>query len=220
VEFTFIPSAKVLPLFDATELPSKTAIVQFVLFNKFAFEGMDLSLRFSQPYDFNSDNSHMVIDNFNAIATGITIPSGSAHHLQPTRLEGAFGGSALPVNFTFDVAHDIADNRLNNLNSGINFRVFKDITLGLGERYSRVDDLMLYTIALNAPIDKHWVMTATTWYDAKGPGLRDLSLTTIYKEQCWNVNIILTRRPASPITPASYSYLLMLELKGFGAFKL
>ncbi len=220
MEFTFIPSAKVLPLFDATELPSKTTMLQFVLFNKFAFEGLDVLLRFSQPYDFNSDNSHVVIDNFNAIADGITIPSGSSRHLQPTRLEGAFGGSALPVNFTFDVAYDIGDKQLNNLNSGINFRVFKDITLGLGERYSRVDDLMLYTLALNAPIDKHWVLSASTGYDAKGPGLRDFSLTTIYKEQCWNVNIIVTRRPASPVIPANYSYLLLLELKGIGAFKL
>ena len=220
VEFTFIPSAKVLPLFDATELPSKTTMLQFVLFNKFAFEGLDVALRFSQPYDFNSDNSHMVMDNFNAIADGITIPSGSSRHLQPTRLEGAFGGSALPVNFTFDVAYDIGDKQLNNLNSGINFRVFKDITLGLGERYSRVDDLLLYTLALNAPIDKHWVLSASTGYDAKGPGLRDLSLTAIYKEQCWNVNVIVTRRPSSPVIPANYSYLLLLELKGIGAFKL
>ena len=220
MEFTFIPSAKVLPLFDATELPSKTTLVQFVLFNKLVFKDLDVSLRFSQPYDFNADNSHMVVDNFNAIADGITIPSGSAHHLQPTRLEGAFSGAALPVNFTFDVAYDIVDKQLNNLNSGFNFKVFKDITLGLGERYSLVDNLLLYTLGLNAPIDKHWSLTLSTGYDAKGTGLQDFSLNTIYKEQCWDANIIITRRPASAITPSSYSYLLLLELKGIGGFKL
>ncbi len=220
VEFTFIPSAKVLPLFDATELPARTTLVKFILFNKFMFRDLDVSLRFSQPYDFNSDNSNVVVDNFNAIADGISIPPGSAHHLQPTRLEGAVSGAALPVNFNFDVAYDIGDNRLNNLNSGFSFKVFKDITLGLGERYSRVDDLMLYTLGVNVPIDKHWALNASAGYDAKGPGLRDFSLTTTYKEQCWNVSMIVTRRPADQIRPSEYSYLLLIELKGIGAFKL
>jgi LPS-assembly protein len=220
VEFTFIPSAKVLPIFDSTELPSKTTLVQFVLLNKFRSDTFDIALRFSQPYDFNADNSHLVVDNFNASADGFTIPPGSSRRLQPTRLEGAVGWSAIPVNFTFDVAYDIGDKQLNNLNSGINFRVFKDISLGLGERYSLVDNLLLYTLGLNAPIDKHWSLTLSTGYDAKGTGLQDFSLNTIYKEQCWDVNLSVTRRPASTITPSSYSYLILLELKGIGAFKL
>jgi len=46
VEFTFIPSAKVLPIFDSTELPSKTTLVQFVLLNKFRSDTFDIALRF------------------------------------------------------------------------------------------------------------------------------------------------------------------------------
>lgn len=219
-EFVFIPSAKLLPLFDATELPSKTALVQFILFNKFMFRGLDISLRFSQPYDFNSDNSQELVDNFNARVDGFSTSSGSSHHLQPTRLEGAVSGPAFPVNVTFDVAYDINDDRLNNLNSSFSFKVFKDITLGLGERYSRVDDLMLFTMLINASIDKHWGLIASTSYDAKGPGLRDFSVRALYKEQCWNVNILVTRRPADQFRPVEYSYLLLLELKGIGEFKL
>jgi LPS-assembly protein len=220
VEFVFIPSAKVLPLFDATELPSKTTLVQFVMLNKFKSNTLDISLRFSQPYDFNPDNSHVVVDNFNGRADGFTIPPGSSRRLQPTRLEGAVNGPALPVDFNFNVAYDIGDRQLNNLNSMFSFKVFKDMTLGLGERYSLVDSLLLYTLGINALIDKHWSLTLSTGYDAKGTGIQDFSLNTIYKEQCWDVNLSVTRRPASTITPSSYSYLLLLELKGIGGFKL
>ncbi|HMK56226.1 MAG TPA: LPS assembly protein LptD [Dissulfurispiraceae bacterium] len=218
LEFSYIPSAKVLPLFDSTELPSKTAMLKFVLYNKFVFRDLDISLRFSQPYDFNADNSNMLVDNYNSVLDGTTsLPTN--HHLQPTRLEGAVAGPALPINFTFDVAYDFVDNRINNLNSVFSFKIFRDITLGLGERYSRVDNLMLYTLGINAPLDKHWVFSVSASYDAKGPGVRDLSIKTTYKEQCWAADFLITRRPADQFRPADYSYLLMLELKGIGSFK-
>ena len=226
VEFTLIPSAKLLPLFDSTELPAKTALAQFSLFNKFVFKALDVSLRLTQAYDLNSDYSHMVVDNFNSIAEGITVngivqppsfPQGSAHHLQPTQLAGAVGGAALPVNFSFDVT---GDNRLSNLNSGFGFKVFKDITLGLGERYSQVDNLKLVTLDLQAPINKHWMLALTTWYDATGPGLQNLTVRTIYKEQCWDLNLVVTKRPATSVVSGSWSYLLLLELKGMGSLKL
>ncbi|MGO9951504.1 MAG: LPS-assembly protein LptD [Dissulfurispiraceae bacterium] len=226
VEVTFIPSAKLLPLFDVTELPAKTALGQFSLFNKFVFKAMDVSLRLTQAYDLNSDYSHELVDNFNAIAQGITangitqppsFPQGSAHHLQPTRLEGTVGGAALPVNFNLDVT---GDNRLSNLNSAFSFKVFKDIALALGERYSQVDNLRLVTLEINAPIDKHWTLATSTWYDATGPGLQNLTVRTIYKEQCWDLNLVVTKRPATAVVSGSWSYLLLLELKGMGELKL
>ena len=61
---------------------------------------------------------------------------------------------------------------------------------------------------------------ANTGYDAKGPGLRDFTIKTTYKEQCWNIDLVTSRRPASLVTPADYSYLVVIELKGIGSFKL
>ncbi|HMK61271.1 MAG TPA: LPS assembly protein LptD [Dissulfurispiraceae bacterium] len=217
-EFNYIPSAKVLPLFDSTELPAKTTVLSFVLYNKLVFKNLEVSLRLSQPYDFNSNNSNILVDNFNSIADGIAVLP-TNHHLQPTKLEGAVAGPALPVNFTFDVSYDMIEKRINNLNSGFNFKIFRDITLGLGERYSRVDDLMLYTLGITAPIDKYWTFTFSSGYDAKGPGLRDLSIKATYKKQCWTADFVITRRPSDQFRPADYSYLLMLELRGLGSFK-
>jgi lipopolysaccharide assembly outer membrane protein LptD (OstA) len=79
---------------------------------------------------------------------------------------------------------------------------------------------MLYTLGVSAPISKHWVFNASTGYDAKGPGLRDFTIKTTYKEQCWNIDLVTSRRPADQFRPADYSYLIVIELKGIGAFKL
>ena len=57
-------------------------------------------------------------------------------------------------------------------------------------------------------------------YDAKGPGVRDFMIKASYKEQCWNVDLVASRRPADELRPAGYSYYIVLELKGLGSFKL
>ena len=221
VEYMFIPSAKVLPLFDSAELPVKTSLVRLVLFNKFMFDGLDVSLRLSQPYEFDTVTSRVSAADRDFYAeNAISYPSATSDHLQPIKLEGAVSGAASPVNLTFDTAYDIKNGRLDNLNSAINFKVFRDITLGLGERYSRIDNLMLYTLGLNAPLGKHWIMNISSSYDAKGPGVRDFMIKASYKEQCWNVDLVASRRPADELRPAGYSYYIVLELKGLGSFKL
>ncbi len=220
VEYTFIPSAKIMPLFDSTELPVKTSLVTLALFNKFMFKGLDVSLRLSQPYDFHGGNVISAAQ-ISDLESGIIDQAGLSHHsLQPTKLEGAVSGPALPVNFTFDTAYDFGEGRLNNLNSGVNFKVFRDITLGLGERYSRIDNLMLYTLGVNAPLGIHWVLNISTGYDAKGPGLGDFQVKTTYKEQCWNIDILITRRPGDQTRPPEYSYIVIVGLKGLGSYKL
>jgi LPS-assembly protein len=221
VEYMFIPSAKALPLFDSTELPAKTNLVRLVLFNKFMFDGVDVSLRLSQPYEFDTVTSRASAADLDFYTeNAISYTTATSDHLQPVKLEGAVSGTAFPVNLTFDAAYDIKDGRLDNLNSAVNFKVFRDISLGLGERYSRIDDIMLYTLGFNAPLGKHWIMNFSSSYDAKGPGLRDFMIKTSYKEQCWNVDLVASRRPADQLRPAGYSYYIVLDLKGLGSFKL
>jgi LPS-assembly protein len=220
VEYTFIPSARIMPLFDSTELPIKTSLVTFSLFNKFVFKGLDVSLRLTQPYDFHSGNIISAADVAN-LENGLIDTTAVEHHsLQPTKLQGAVSGSALPVSFTFDAAYDFNSGSVNNLNSVAGFAVFRDITLGLGERYSRIDNLMLYTLGINVPMGNHWLMNIYTGYDAKGPGLREFAVRTSYKEQCWNIDILITRTPGDQIRPASYSYMIIVGLRGLGSYKL
>ena len=220
LEYTFIPSAKIMPLFDSTELPTKTSLVTLSLFNKFMFEGLNVSLRLSQPYDLHAANPDSADRSFDSESVSAATETSNTHSLRPTRLEGAVAGPALPVNFTFDVAYDFNTRRLDNVNSGVSFRVFRDVTLNLGERYSRIDNLMLFTLGINTPLGKHWVFNAYTGYDAKGPGFRDFTIKTTYKEQCWNIDLVTSRRPADQIRPAEYSYMVVIELKGIGIFKL
>ncbi len=219
VEYTFIPSAKTMPLFDSTELPTKTSLVTLSLFNKFMAKGFDISLRLTQPYDFHSGSTASVnatsLESQNFESAPI-----SNHQLQPTKLEGAIAGPAFPVVVTFDTAYDFSATRLDNLNSGVNFKVFRDITLGLGERYSRIDNLMLYTLGINAPLGNHWALNINTSYDAKGPGLRDFMVKTSYKEQCWNIDVLVSRRPGDQTRPPDYSFIVIVGLRGLGSYKL
>ena len=220
VEYTFIPSAKALPLFDSAELPTKTNLVRLVMFNKFMFDGLNISLRLSQPYEFGTVNFNASTAGLDSVTDNIISPAEASSHLEATRLEGAVSGLAFPVNLSFDTAYDINNGRLDNLNSAVNFNVFRDISLVLGERYSRIDNLMLYILGVNAPLGKHWAMNTSTSYDAKGPGLRDFIIKTSYKEQCWTVNLVTSRRPSDQLRPAEYSYYVVLELKGLGSFRL
>ncbi|HTZ17463.1 MAG TPA: hypothetical protein VMB78_03400 [Dissulfurispiraceae bacterium] len=220
VEYTFIPSAKIMPLFDATELPVRTSVVTLGLYNKLMFKGLDVSLRLTQPYDFHNGNI-ITAEDISNIENGLVGTTTVSHHsVQPTRLEGAVTGPAFPVNFTFDTAYDFSIDRLSNLNSGVNFQVFRDITLGLSERYSRIDNLMLYSIGFNIPLGNHWLAKINSSYDAKGPGLREFAIGANYKDQCWNVNLLTTRTPGDQIRPPSYSYIIMIGLKGLGLYKL
>ena len=219
LEYTFIPSAKALPLFDSTELPTKSSLVTLSLSNKLMFEGLNISLRLSQPYGYPPGGLNSA-DGNSYPSDSLSTTAGNAFSLLPTRLEGSVMGPALPANFIFDAAYAFKTGRLDNINSVVSFRVFRDITLSLGERYSMIDNLLLVTMGISAPISKHWVFTANTGYDAKGPGLRDFTIKTTYKEQCWNIDLVTSRRPASLVTPADYSYLVVIELKGIGSFKL
>jgi LPS-assembly protein len=220
LEYSFIPSAKILPLFDSTELPAKTSLLTLSLFNRFMFNGLNVSLRLSQPYDFHGGNPNPAESNVDSEIAGATTVKSDTHSLLPTRLDGAVSGPALPVNFTFDVAYDITNGRMDNVNSAIGFKVFRDLTLNIGERYSRIDDLMLYSLGISTPLGKHWVFNANTGYDAKGPGLRDFTIKTTYKEQCWNIDFVTSRRPSDGIRPVAYSYFIVVELKGIGLLRL
>ena len=200
VEYNYIPNAKALPLFDATELPTKESVVQAALLNRFVFNGLNVGLRLIQPYD-----------------TFASFDNG----LLPTILQGSVSGPAFPVNFNFLTAYDTKNKRLDTANSSVSFKIFRDVTLGLSELYSHVDGMMLYSPSLSAALTRHWILSMATSYDFRQPEkLRDLSFATTYMEQCWNVKVIFTRRPGDGIRSAEYTFLVVLDVKGLGNVKL
>lgn len=200
VEYNYIPYAKALPLFDSTELPVRESVVQPGILNRFIFKGLTASIKLVQPYDTFAATDNAML---------------------PTVLQGFMSGSALPVNLRFLAAYDSRNRRMDTVNSNVGFKIFKDVTLGLGELYSHVDGMMVLNQNVNAQLTRNWLLIESTSFDIRQPHkLRDVSLALAYMEQCWNVKVIFTRRPPDGINPADYAFVVFFELRGFGSIKL
>jgi LPS-assembly protein len=200
VEYNYIPYAKVLPLFDSTELPVKESVVQPGILNRFIFKGLSASIKLVQPYDTFAATDNAVL---------------------PTVLQGFVSGPAFPVNLRFLAAYDSRNRRMDTVNSNVSFKIFKDVTLGFGELYSHVDGMMVLNQNINAQLARHWMLLESTSFDIRQPHkLRDISVALAYLEQCWNVKVIFTRRPPDSIRAADYAFVVLVELRGFGAIKL
>jgi LPS-assembly protein len=200
VEYNYIPFAKSLPLFDSTELPVKESVVQAAILNRFIFKGLTVSFRLIQPYDTFANGSDGVM---------------------PTSLQGYISGPQLPVSLSMLASYDSRNRRIDTVNSNIGIKIFKDVTLGLGELYSHMDGMMYLTQSFSAELSKHWVLTEATSYDARAAyKLRDVAIGLTYREQCWNLKTIFTRRPSDGIKGAEYTFVVFIDLRGFGVFRL
>lgn len=191
VSFTFIPETHPLPVFDSTELGDKTASLGFSLYNNVAFRRFSLASTLAQSLNFNAGD----------------------RPLSPTTLAVTLSG---PFTVTSDLAYDFNKGKMETVNADISLPVFKGTYLRLGERYSRASELFQLTGGITSALSKRWALDTTLWYDLKGGGLRDSTLIIKYLEQCWAVNLTLTRRPGDAIRPPEYSFLILVELKGLG----
>jgi LPS-assembly protein len=191
------PGTKQLPLFDSTELFQRTSEIQLAIMNRFVFKAATLALRVVQPYE--------------------TSPIAGTNALRPTRIEGNFTSPTWSL--TFDGAQDFAQGRTDTLNSQISFPILERTRLSLGERYSRLDNLMLYTVAFETNYFKQWFFGGSLWYNGKNGGVRDLSVSLTYADPCWAVSSTVTRRPPTIDLPSDLNFMLLLELKGIGIFK-
>jgi lipopolysaccharide assembly outer membrane protein LptD (OstA) len=200
VEYNYIPNAKALPLFDSTELPVKESVVQAVLMNRFMFSGLNVSLRLTQPYDTSASTDNGVL---------------------PTRLQGSIAGPGTPLGLNVLAEYDSRNRRMETVNSGVTFKLFRDVTLGLSELYSHVDGMMLISPGITAALSRHWILTAITSYDVRAAQkLRDVEIAMTYKEQCWSIKATFNRKPTDGVRPTDYTFVVFIELRGFGGFKL
>jgi hypothetical protein len=201
VEYNYIPFAKALPLFDSTELPVKESVVQAAILNRFIFKGLTVSLRLIQPYDTFANGSDAVL---------------------PTSLQGYISGPQLPVNLSMLASYDSRNRRIDTVNSTMNMKIFKDVTLSLGELYSHMDGMMYLTQGFSGELSKHWVLTEAASFDARAPfsKLRDVMIGLTYREQCWSLRTVFSRTPPDGIKGAEYKFVLFIDLRGFGVFRL
>lgn len=194
VSYTFIPETHPLPVFDSTELFDKTSVATFSLYNNLAFKNLSFAATLSQPINFNAGD----------------------RPLSPTTLNASLSG---PFSLIFDMSYDFNKGKTQTINSELGVKVLGKTTVSIGERYDRESRIMLYKTSVDSVLTKHWSLNANIWYDLKGGGLRDSTVKTIYTQQCWAVNVALTRRPADNTRPPEYSFMVFVELKGIGMIK-
>ncbi|MBI4685440.1 MAG: LPS-assembly protein LptD [Nitrospirae bacterium] len=196
--YTFIPWIKKdkinLPLFDSTENYSKQASGNLSITNRILDSlGEFFTLSLSQSY-----NGYERIRPFSPLSIAASIG-------RPLQLRG-------------DIAYNSYSGRIENINSDMSMSLQR-VSLNLGERYDRVQNRMFYNIDIQYTHPKNLSTALKLWYDAKGGGLRDTTLTIGYQKQCWGVTFIINRKPADEINkkPSDLTVFMTINLLGLGS---
>ncbi len=197
ISYSFIPKTKEMPIFDSRELFRHQSIAELSLYNQFIFDNLEAYFKLTQPYNLD--------------------PEDSSRSLMPTRLEVSVLGQ--PLQIRADMDYDLNKKRIEIINSQLEINIHKNINVNVGERYYRANDILFFKTGIDALLTDKISMAASMWYDAKGKGLRDSNLKLRYSEQCWATTLIVTRRPGDKDRPVDYNFVLLIELKGVGAFK-
>ncbi|OGW21602.1 MAG: hypothetical protein A2X55_08655 [Nitrospirae bacterium GWB2_47_37] len=205
LSYTFIPKTYALPTFDSTELFNRTSTAQLALHNSLSFERLSLTAGIAQPLNFNA-----------GLISPTTINASMSGFLGTSYNEKT--GKAEPVNpfsLNFDTSYNSNTGRAETINSSFSVNVTEKTTLSLGERYSDAERKYYTNFGIASEITKKMSVNANFWHDSK-TGLRDASISTIYSEQCWALNLLLARSPGDSTRPAEYSFMFFVELKGLG----
>ncbi len=170
VRYHFIySSSNDLPLLDSTELYGKTSNIELSVLNRAMVKGRELfAVRLTEPIDTYSGRPFL-----------------------PLRLEVSV---RTPISLTMEAAYNLYSGSLETVTSLVSFQVFK-ANFTLGERYSRKEDIMMYTAYVGFSPLKTVQVGAQMWYDAKGPGLRDVVVDVKYQKQCWGVRFEAVKSP-------------------------
>jgi LPS-assembly protein len=170
VRYHFIYSASdTLPLFDSTELFGKTSVIELGILNRAIAKGKELlAVRLTQPVD-----------------------TYSGRPFQPLRLEVAVRS---PVPLALEATYDLYSGSLDTVTSMVGFQAFK-ADFVFGQRYNRKDDIMMYTAYVGLSPFKSLQLSGQAWYDAKGPGLRDVVFDVKYQQQCWGLRFEAVKSP-------------------------
>lgn len=169
IGYTFIPiTISNLPLFDSTELYSKTSKLEVSLQNRFIDkDGEFLTFRISQALDAYRTGSSLVPLKF-ALAV------------------------KRPVAVRAEASFDAATGQVESLNSDIGVRV-KQTSFSIGERFNKSENILFYTLSVNYTHSKTLSAEGTFWYDARNGGLNDYIAKLKYQKQCWGATLVATK---------------------------
>jgi LPS-assembly protein len=183
VRYHFIySSSNDLPLFDSTELYGKTSNIELSVLNRAIVKGTEIfAVRLTEPLDTYSGRPFL-----------------------PLRLEVAV---RTPVPLTMEASYDMYSGKLETVTSTLGFQAFK-ANFAVGETYSRKDEIMMFTGYVSFSPIKSVQVAGQMWYDAKGPGLRDVVLDVKYQKQCWGVRFEAVK------TPGDFTMKVFVDLMG------
>jgi LPS-assembly protein len=186
VRYHFIYSSdNDLPVFDSAELYGKTSNIELSVLNRGIVGGRELfAVRLTQPLD-----------------------TYRGRLFQPLRLDVNL---KTPLPLMMETTYDVNTGQIETVTSDLHFEVFHT-AIAMGERYSRPEDVLMYTASFNANPHPAVQLGGQIWYDAKGGGLRDLTLNLKYKKQCWGVRVEAVK------TPGDFTMRVMFDLTGLSA---
>ena len=171
IGFHYISSSKNdLPVFDSSETFGKTSVVEMSVLNRGISSGSELFLtRLTQAFDTNGGNRPFL----------------------PLHLEAAV---RTPLVIGLEATYDYYSGKVETVTADVGFRVFKT-DLAVGQRFNRKDNILMYTGAASYSPNDYLRLTSQVWYDAKGEGLRDLTVNVRYQKQCWGIRVEAVKRP-------------------------
>lgn len=189
--FTYVPPAgSGLPIFDSAELFSKTASTELSLHNRFVDRnGEFLNLRITQALDAYRDDRPFL----------------------PLKVEALL---RRPLWLRLETAYDVHEARVEVMNSDVGIALRDTASLSVGERYERADNTLFYTLGIQFAASRSLSTEGSFWYDAKSGGLKDVIAKLKYRQQCWGVTAVVTKRQND------YSFALLFDLLGLGTIKL
>jgi len=187
IGYHFISSSKNdLPVFDSAELFGKTSLIELGLLNRGIVNGSErFAVRLTQPIDTNNGDRPFL----------------------PISLDAA---TDFPLPLVLGATYDVNTGTIETVTSDVGLP-FPGASIFIGERYSREEDVMMYTASAAFNPAKWIELSGQVWYDAKGQGLRDLTLTARYVRQCWGLKFQATKKPGD------FSMKVMIELAGLNS---
>ncbi len=159
-----------LPVFDSTELFTKTSDIALSILNRVIVKGSELmAFRVTQAVDTYSNVK----------------PS------QPLKMEV---GIKKPVTLTMEATYGVDTGRIETVTSDLSFPVFRGI-VSFGQRYDRDLNVTAYSLGTQFSPYKSLQMAGTLWYNVGQGGLTDANLKVRYMRQCWGVRVEADKKP-------------------------
>jgi LPS-assembly protein len=187
ISYHFISSSENdLAVFDQTELYKQTSNIEFSLLNRAILKGTEVvAFRVTQTVDtYNSDRP-----------------------LLPLKMDLALR-KFIPL--AMEATYNVYNGELETVSSDMTFSLLK-AAVSVGQRYNRAENIMTYTANVAFMPFKSLRLAAKMWYDSKGQGLQDLTLSMKYVRQCWGVTFEAVKRPGD------FTMRVLLELAGMNS---